>query len=340
MERALSDGKVVLIENLEESVDPVLGPLLGHETIKKGRTLSCAVSFQVKEVNVTEVKIDEAREHCRPAAARASLLYFIMNDLNKIHSMYQFSLKVFGVAVLKAPSDDTLKQRVSNLIDSITFSVFQYTTRGLFEYDKLTYTAQLTFQILLMNKEINAVELDFLLRYPAQSGLSSPVDFLSVQSWGGIKRRACILENSIKITNEPPTGMHANLHKALDNFNQVKAVLDDIMEKLLDDVNIPELMGKVEERTPYIVVAIQECEHMNMLTREIKRSFREGELTMTSDMENLQNAIFLDQVPESWTKRAYPSMAGLAGWFVNLFSRIKELEPGPQTLLSHPQCGS
>lgn len=32
-----------------------------------------------------------------------------------------------------------------------------------------------------------------------------------------------ILENSIKITNEPPTGMHANLHKALDNFNQVKS---------------------------------------------------------------------------------------------------------------------
>lgn len=30
-----------------------------------------------------------------------------------------------------------------------------------------------------------------------------------------------ILENSIKVTNEPPTGMHANLHAALDNFNQV-----------------------------------------------------------------------------------------------------------------------
>lgn len=30
-----------------------------------------------------------------------------------------------------------------------------------------------------------------------------------------------ILESSIKITNEPPTGMQANLHKALDNFNQV-----------------------------------------------------------------------------------------------------------------------
>lgn len=29
-----------------------------------------------------------------------------------------------------------------------------------------------------------------------------------------------ILESSIKITNEPPTGMQANLHKALSNFNQ------------------------------------------------------------------------------------------------------------------------
>jgi dynein heavy chain len=31
-----------------------------------------------------------------------------------------------------------------------------------------------------------------------------------------------ILEAAIKITNEPPTGMFANLHKAFDNFNQVK----------------------------------------------------------------------------------------------------------------------
>lgn len=34
-----------------------------------------------------------------------------------------------------------------------------------------------------------------------------------------------ILENAIKITNEPPTGMHANLHAALDNFDQVIAAV-------------------------------------------------------------------------------------------------------------------
>ncbi|XP_037664378.1 dynein heavy chain 9, axonemal isoform X4 [Choloepus didactylus] len=835
IEHALEAGEVVLIENLEESIDPVLGPLLGREVIGKGRFIkigdkeceynpkfqlilhtklanphyqpelqaqatlinftvtrdgledqllaavvsmerpdleqlksdltkqqngfkitlktlednllsrlssasgnflgetalvenleitkqtAAEIEIKVQEAKVTEVKINEAREHYRPAAARASLLYFIMNDLSKIHPMYQFSLKAFSIvfrkAVERAAPDESLKGRVNHLIDSITFSVYQYTTRGLFECDKLTYLAQLTFQILLMNQEVSAAELDFLLRCPAQTGLTSPVEFLSHQAWGCVKalssmeefcnldrdiegsakswkkfvesecpekekfpqewtnktalQHLCmmramrpdrmtyamrdfveeklgskyvvgraldfaasfeesgpatpmffilspgvdplkdvetqgkklgytfnnrnfhnvslgqgqevvaeaaldlaakkghwvilqnihlvakwlstlekkleehsenshpefrvfisaepasspeghiipqgILENSIKITNEPPTGMHANLHKALDNFTQdslemcsreiefksilfalcyfhavvaerrkfgpqgwnrsypfntgdlticvnvlynfleantkvpyddlrylfgeimygghitddwdrrlcrtyleefikpemlegelslapgfplpgnldyggyhqyidaelppespylyglhpnaeigfltqtseklfrtvlelqprdsqagdgagatreekVKALLEEILERMTDEFNIPELMAKVEERPPCIVVVFQECERMNVLTREIRRSLREldlglkGELTMTSDMENLQNALHLDTVPEPWARRAYPSTAGLATWFPDLLNRIRELE--------------
>jgi len=38
-----------------------------------------------------------------------------------------------------------------------------------------------------------------------------------------------------------------------------------------------EIQGKVppEERTPYVIVAFQECERMNMLTSEIKRTLKE-----------------------------------------------------------------
>ena len=39
IERAVSSGEVVLIENLEENMDPVLDPLLGRNTIKKGRAI-------------------------------------------------------------------------------------------------------------------------------------------------------------------------------------------------------------------------------------------------------------------------------------------------------------
>ena len=41
-----------------------------------------------------------------------------------------------------------------------------------------------------------------------------------------------ILESSIKITNEPPTGMLANLHKALDNFNQVDLLTISLLHEL------------------------------------------------------------------------------------------------------------
>ncbi|XP_053528697.1 dynein axonemal heavy chain 9 isoform X1 [Artibeus jamaicensis] len=835
IERALEAGGMVLIENLEEFIDPILGPLLGREVIKKGRFIKIGdkeceynpkfrlilhtklanphyqpelqaqatlINFTVtrdgledqllasvvsmerpdleklkseltkqqngfkitlktlednllshlssasrnflgdmtlvenlevtkqtaaevekkfQEANVTEAKINEAREHYRPAAARASLLYFIMNDLSKIHPMYQFSLKAFSTvfqkAVQKASPAESLQERVTNLIDSITFSVYQYTTRGLFECDKLTYLAQLTFQVLLLNQEAGAAELDFLLRAPVQTSSPSPVDFLSHQAWGAIKalssmeefynldrdiegsakswkkfvesecpekekfpqewknktalQQLCmmramrpdrltyamrhfveetlgskyvvvraldfaasfeesgpatpiffilspgvdplkdvenqgkklgytfnnrnfhnvslgqgqevvaeaalnlaaqkghwvilqnihlvakwlstlekkleelsenshpefrvfisaepapspeghiipqgILENSIKITNEPPMGMHANLHKALDNFTQdtlemcsretefksilfalcyfhavvaerrkfgpqgwnrpypfntgdltisvnvlynfleantkvpyddlrylfgeimygghitddwdrrlcrtyleefikpemlegelslapgfplpgnmdyngyhqyidtklppespylyglhpnteigfltqsseklfrtvlelqprdsyardgdgasreekVKVLLEEILEQVTDEFNLSELMAKVEEHTPYTAVVFQECERMNILTREIQRSLKElhlglkGELTMTGDMENLQNNLYLDAVPEPWARRAYPSTAGLAIWFLDLLSRIKELE--------------
>ncbi|XP_061912443.1 dynein heavy chain 9, axonemal isoform X3 [Entelurus aequoreus] len=185
----------MLEDNLLSHLSSASGNFLGDtelvQNLETTKRTAADIEEKVKEAKVTEAKINEAREHYRPVAVRASLLYFIMNDLNKIHPMYQFSLKAFSVvfqkAVLKAEADEDLKQRVSNLIENITSSVFQYTTRGLFECDKITYIAQLAFQILLMNREINPAELDFLLRYPVLPGVTSPVDFLSSHSWGGIK---------------------------------------------------------------------------------------------------------------------------------------------------------
>lgn len=55
-------------------------------------------------------------------------------------------------------------------------------------------------------------------------------------------------------------------------------MLDEIIEKLPEEFNMAEIMGKVEERTPYVIVAFQECERMNYLTGEMKRSLRELDL--------------------------------------------------------------
>jgi dynein heavy chain len=43
-------------------------------------------------------------------------------------------------------------------------------------------------------------------------------------------------------------------------------------------------------------------------------------------MESLQDALFLEQVPETWTRRAYASLYNLGQWYADLLLRIKELE--------------
>lgn len=74
------------------------------------------------EAKENERKINEARECYRPVAARASLLYFVINDLRKINPIYQFSLKVMvnrqgkiytsGIQLVSESLEFTCKQSV------------------------------------------------------------------------------------------------------------------------------------------------------------------------------------------------------------------------------------
>ena len=66
---------------------------------------------------------------------------------------------VFEQAIDRAEPAEEVKQRVVNLIDSITYSVFIYTTRGLFERDKLIFTAQMTFLVSTQPLRYNTIRL-------------------------------------------------------------------------------------------------------------------------------------------------------------------------------------
>lgn len=87
----------------------------------------------------------------RRVANRASLIYFILNELSKINPLYQFSLKAFSVvfkkAIVNTPDTEDVSLRVTNLIDQITYSTFLYTSRGLFECDKLIFLSHMCLQV-------------------------------------------------------------------------------------------------------------------------------------------------------------------------------------------------
>eukprot|EP00295_Goniomonas_pacifica_P045819 CAMPEP_0175918472 /NCGR_PEP_ID=MMETSP0108-20121206/11901_1 /TAXON_ID=195067 ORGANISM="Goniomonas pacifica, Strain CCMP1869" /NCGR_SAMPLE_ID=MMETSP0108 /ASSEMBLY_ACC=CAM_ASM_000204 /LENGTH=1079 /DNA_ID=CAMNT_0017241099 /DNA_START=10 /DNA_END=3249 /DNA_ORIENTATION=- len=113
--------------------------------------------------------------------------------------------------------------------------------------------------------------------------------------------------------------------------DKAKFVLDDIMDKMPEVFDMVEILERVEERTPYNNVFLQEIERMNALVMEMKRSLAEldlglkGDLQISDSMEKLMQALFEDKVPPGWEKLAYPSMRPLSLWLVNLLDRVKQL---------------
>ncbi|XP_073974323.1 dynein beta chain, ciliary-like isoform X3 [Rhodnius prolixus] len=168
------------------------------EKLESTKKTAETIEVKVAEAKVTSSKIDAAREMYRAVAIRASILYFIVNDLNKINPLYQFSLKAFSIvfqnAIEIAEPSEEVAVRVTNLVENISYCTFRYTSRGLFECDKLIFTAQMTIQILLRDRQISETELDYLLRFPYLPSLVSPVDFLTNTLWGGVKALSMIDE--------------------------------------------------------------------------------------------------------------------------------------------------
>jgi dynein heavy chain len=109
--------------------------------------------------------------------------------LEKLHPMCQVSLKAFNVvfmfAIQEAPKDEDVKQRVINIVDTVTEQVFIYTSRGLFERDKLIFSSQMCLAVLGLRGVIVPAELSFLLRCPGTPAASaaSPACSGSEERW-------------------------------------------------------------------------------------------------------------------------------------------------------------
>ena len=112
----------------------------------------------------------------------------------------------------------------------------------------------------------------------------------------------------------------------------VKKVLDEIISGIPDMFNITELYSRVEKFEPYVSICLQECERMNILMTEIKRSLTEldaglaGELTISEAMDTLMMALYVNNVPATWEKLAYASLRPLLPWWKDLLNRHKQLQ--------------
>ncbi|GMH84222.1 hypothetical protein TrST_g13493, partial [Triparma strigata] len=189
------NGFTIKVKELEDNILSKLAAAEGDitedveliEGLEETKRISLDIEEKSAVAKTTQANILVTSEKYRAVGNRASLLFFMMNDLVKIHTYYIYSLDAFesvfyrGIDKVKEEfeqveveegeeppalpekTDEELAARCNVLIDSITTTVFNYIRRGLFEVDKLTVATLLTLKILVNDGKMPQEDADMLV---------------------------------------------------------------------------------------------------------------------------------------------------------------------------------
>lgn len=165
------------------------------ETLNSSKVTSAEVLEQLAVAEITEAQIDVAREAYRPSAKRASILFFVLNDISKIDPMYQFSLDayigLFNISISKSVKLANLDARIESINEYHTYATYRYTCRGLFERHKLLFSFHMNAKILEAANKLNIQEYSFFLRggQVLDRSLQVPnpaAEWISARAWDNI----------------------------------------------------------------------------------------------------------------------------------------------------------
>ncbi|RYH32012.1 hypothetical protein EON65_01475, partial [archaeon] len=197
----LKELEDLLLERLANAPADILSDIPLIEGLEATKQTTNEINEAVVKGIQTEIGINAAREVYRVIAAEASLLYFIMLELNNIDHMYQYSLDSYTMFFLKAlkaaPPAASPPERVSNLQLTLRSTIFKFVNRGLFAKHKLIFLTQITFALIQMNMigeecGFSLEGLRFLLFGPKSGDEKSAVSWITDSSWNGLKNLATL----------------------------------------------------------------------------------------------------------------------------------------------------
>jgi len=126
------------------------------------------VQEQLVKASETRRNIDQQREVYRPVATRGSVLYFSIVAMSEVNPMYQTSLAQFVVLFMqsmdKADRAKLASKRVGNIIETMTYMVYRYINRGLFEQHKLLFVYTIALKILVRIRKLSQDDIALFLR--------------------------------------------------------------------------------------------------------------------------------------------------------------------------------
>uniref|UniRef100_A0A8C3EP34 Dynein axonemal heavy chain 7 n=1 Tax=Corvus moneduloides TaxID=1196302 RepID=A0A8C3EP34_CORMO len=219
------------LKEIEDKILEVLshseGNILEDETainiLSSSKELSAEISEKQKIASITEKEIDSTRMGYKPVAVHSAVVFFCISDLANIEPMYQYSLiwfiNLYVQSIAKSRKSGCLQERIKNITDHFTVSIYNNVCRSLFEKDKLLFSFLLTVGIMKGKGQIDDAVWRFLLTGGVALDNPHPnpaPDWLSNKSWAELVRASCL------------TNLQGLMEHVRENSSKWKPIYDSV----------------------------------------------------------------------------------------------------------------
>ena len=240
--KMLADYDQSLLERLAGSDGNLLDDEKLIDVLAEIKLKSKEVAEKLVEAREKTTEIGEKRESFRPVAARGAVLYFCVVEMTLVDWMYNTSLQqfldLFDYGIDKSVKTQLVKDRVANIINCMTYKVYRYINRGLFERDKVTFKLQMCLKILIKAGQLNQGDVNMLLK--SGSGID---DRNKKFNWMDQKMWLNIVALSKHKFNNEPSGFFKDIVDKIQRYEKDwKKYLD---ENSPENVPVPEYEDKM-----------------------------------------------------------------------------------------------